>query len=402
MDNHAARPLNAYMDLHARYPGLSDLKARARKRIPHFVFEYLDSGTGSEATTRRNREKLDEVLFMPSILHGPQSPDLSVNLVGKVLPLPFGIAPVGLSGLMWPNAEYLLAQEAARAGIPYGLSTVASQTPEHVAPVLGEHGWFQLYPPKDAGIRRDMLKRVKDAGFSAVAMTVDVPVASRRERQTRSGLTHPPRMTPRILAQIAQRPNWALNLWRHGTPRMRFLDSYMQDNRSLPPTEHIGYLLRTSPDLSYVRAVREEWDGLFFLKGVLDPEQAKTLAEEGVDGLWVSNHAGRQFDGAPSTIEMLPALRAATDLPIIFDSGVEGGLDILRALALGADFVMMGRAWHFALTALGPAGPAHLTDMLTRDLIANLGQIGVERLSDLPRRLLPLPAGFARQPVSRA
>ncbi|WP_193555904.1 alpha-hydroxy acid oxidase [Marimonas lutisalis] len=380
------------MDLHAKYPALSDLKARAKRRIPHFVFEYLDSGTGTEATTRRNREKLDEVLFMPSILHGPQTPDLGVKLFEKDFPLPFGIAPVGLSGLMWPNAEYLLAEAAAKAGIPYCLSTVASQTPEHVAPVLGEHGWFQLYPPKDPGIRRDMLRRVKDAGFSAVAMTVDVPVASRRERQTRSGLTHPPRMTPRILAQIARRPNWAWNLWRNGTPRMRLLDSYMQDNRSLPPTEHIGYLLRTSPDYSYVRAVREEWDGLFFIKGVLDPEQAKTLEAEGVDGLWVSNHAGRQFDGSRSTIEMLPAIRAASNLPIIFDSGIEGGLDILRALALGADFVMMGRAWHYALAALGRDGPAHLLEMLTRDLVANLGQIGVERFADLPTRLVSKPA----------
>lgn len=379
------------MDLHSKYPGLADLKTRARKRIPHFVFEYLDSGTGSEATTRRNRTKLDEVLFMPSILHGPQTPDLSVKLFGTSFDHPFGIAPVGLSGLMWPDAERMLAQEAARANIPYCMSTVASQTPEHVAPVLGDHGWFQLYPPKSPEIRRDMLKRVKDAGFKAIAMTVDVPVASRRERQTRSGLTHPPRMTPRILAQVARRPVWAWNLMRHGTPRMRLLDSYMQDNRSLPPTEHIGYLLRTSPDLDYLRAVREEWDGLFFLKGVLDPEQAKTLEDEGLDGLWISNHAGRQFDGAPATIEMLPAIRAATRLPLIFDSGVEGGLDILRALALGADFVMLGRAWHYALAALGPRGPQHLTEMLSRDLIANLGQIGVETLSDLPSRLVARP-----------
>ena len=182
----------------------------------------------------------------------------------------------------------------------------------------------------------------------------------------------------------------------HGMPRLRTIETYMDNRKSLPPTEHIGYLLRTSPDLNYVRAVRDNWDGPLLLKGVMDPAQAKDLEKEGVDGIWLSNHAGRQFDGAPSTIEVLPAMRKATKLPIIFDSGVEGGLDILRALALGADFVMLGRAWHYALAALGAHGPDHLADMLRRDLEANMGQIGTERFADLPSRLEPLPDHFAR------
>jgi L-lactate dehydrogenase (cytochrome) len=339
---------------------------------------------------------LDQVRFMPAILRGPMTPDLGVNLFHTDFPYPFGIAPVGMSGLIWPNAEFLLADAAARLGIPYSLSTVAAQTPEHVAPVLGERGWFQLYPPKDLDILRDILKRAKHAGFKTIALTVDVPVASRRERQTRSGLTHPPRTTPRILWQVAQRPAWAWAMRPHGMPRLRTIETYMDNRKALPPTEHIGYLLRTSPDLDYVRAVRDIWDGPLMLKGVMDPTQAKTLEKEGINGIWLSNHAGRQFDGAPSTIEMLPAMRAATRLPIIFDSGVEGGLDILRALALGADFVMLGRAWHYALAALGAQGPDHLADMLRRDIEANLGQIGIEHFADLPTRLEPLPAHFAR------
>ncbi len=384
------------VDLHAKYPGFSDLKSRARRRIPHFVFEYLDSGTGSEATLRRNRQMLDQVRFMPQILRGPMTAALGVKLFGSELPLPFGIAPVGMSGLIWPNAEYLLANAAAHLDIPYCLSTVAAQTPEHVAPVLGNHGWFQLYPPKDPEILRDILKPAKTAGFKTVALTVDVPVASRRERQTRSGLTHPPRTTPRILWQIAQRPAWAMAMRPHGMPRLRTIESYIDDHGALPSTEHIGYLLRTSPDLDYVRAVRDLWDGPLLLKGVMNPAEAKGLENQGIDGIWLSNHAGRQFDGAPSTIEMLPAMRAATNLPIIFDSGVEGGLDILRALALGADFVMLGRAWHFALAALGARGPDHLADMLRRDLEANMGQIGIEHYADLSTRLDPLAAPFRR------
>lgn len=377
------------MDLNTKYPALSDLRRRAKRRIPHFVFEYLDSGTGEERTTARNAQMLDEVRFLPSVLHGPQTPQLATRLLGQDYALPFGIAPVGMSGLIWPDAERLLAKEAARSGLPYCLSTVAAQTPEHVAPHLGTGAWFQLYPPKDPAILADMLARARDAGFSALVLTLDVPVASRRERQTRSGLTQPPRLSPRLLAQIARRPAWALGQLKEPRPRMRTLDKYTQSMGHLPPTEHIGYLLRTSPNLDYLRAVRAGWGGKLIVKGVMDAAQLAGLAEEGVDALWVSNHAGRQFDAAPASIEVLPAIRAASDLPIIFDSGLRGGLDILRALALGADFVMLGRAWHYALGAFGARGAAHLTQILQKDMEANMGQIGAERLEALAARLVP-------------
>ncbi|PKP75343.1 MAG: alpha-hydroxy-acid oxidizing enzyme [Alphaproteobacteria bacterium HGW-Alphaproteobacteria-6] len=373
------------MDLFRHYPAISDLKARARRRMPHFVWEYLDSATGTEATQRRNRAALDRVLLRPSILHGEFAPDLSATLFGRSHPLPFGIAPVGMSGLFWPDAERILAAAAAEAGLPYGLSTVAAQTPEALAPHLGADGWFQIYPPRDPGIRADMLRRAKAAGFSALILTVDVPVASRRERQTRSGLTQPPRLTPRLLAQVLRCPAWALGTARHGMPRMRLMDSYADTSATTSSTAHVGYLLRTSPDWDYLRALRDAWEGPLIVKGVLNGDDAARLQDEGVDAIWVSNHAGRQFDAAPATIAALPAVRAATRLPVIFDSGIDGGLDILRAMALGADFVMMGRAWHYALAALGPAGPAHLVEMLKRDLLANMGQLGARRLGDLAR-----------------
>ena len=373
------------MDLHTRYPGLSDLRARARKRIPKFVWAYLDSGTGAEIAFSRNRSALDRIGLMPSILHGQFTPDLSIPLFGQKMPLPFGIAPLGMSGLMWPDAEGHLARAAARHGMPYSLSTVATQSPEDLAPHLGAHGWFQLYPPRDPDIRTDMLNRARDAGFTGLVLTVDVPVSSRRERQVRSGLTNPPRLTPRLLAQVALRPSWALGMARRGLPHMRTLDKYADTNtRKMPPTSHMGYMLRTSPDWDYLRWLRDAWHGPLIVKGVMRAEDASPLEAAGVDALWVSNHAGRQFDAVPASIDALPAIRAATDLPLIFDSGVEGGLDILRALSLGADFVMLGRAWHFALAALGPAGIDHLVDVLSQDLIANMGQLGAKDLSSLP------------------
>lgn len=378
------------MDLHSRYPALSDLKARARCRIPHFVWEYLDAATGLEAGARRNRAALDAVVMRPAALLGEVAPDLSCTFLGRDYPVPFGIAPLGMSGLIWPGAERALASHGAKAGIPYGISTVATVVPEAVADVVGDQGWFQMYPPKSAEIRDDMLARAKGAGFHTLVLTVDVPAASRRERQTRGGLVQPPKLTPRLMAQVARCPAWALGIRKTGMPRMRLMDSYAKDlaKGPLPSTAHVGYLLRAAPDWEYVDALRERWDGPLVLKGVCEPEVASRAEAVGVDAVWVSTHAGRQFDGAPGAADLLPEVRAATKLPVIFDSGVEGGLDVLRALALGADFVMMGRAWHYALGALGEAGPAHWHDILVKDMQSCMAQIGARRLSDLPGRLV--------------
>lgn len=376
------------MDLDQTYPAISDLRARAWRRVPHFVWEYLDSGTGTEATLRRNREGLDRVLFHPAILEGEFTADLSCSLMGRDYAAPFGIAPVGMSGVIWPDAERRLARFAGSAGLPYSLSTVASQTPEAVGPEAGGMGWFQLYPPRAPEVLEDMLARAWGAGFRTLVLTVDVPVASRRERQTRGGLTNPPRLTPRLLAQVLRHPAWAMGMLRTGMPRMRTLDRYADQTASLPLTAHVGYLIRTSPDWDYLARLRDQWRGKLVIKGVLDARLVARLEAAGVDALWVSNHAGRQFDGARASIDALPEIRAATRLPLIFDSGIEGGLDILRALALGADFVMLGRAWHYALAALGEAGPPHLRDLLIRDMTSCMGQIGARGLSDLPERLL--------------
>ena len=375
------------MSLHSRYPAIADLKTRARARIPHFVWEYLDSATGVEATQARNRVMLDQVLLNPSILHGEFEPDLSTTFLGKSHPLPIGIAPVGMSGLIWPGAEQMLARTAARANIPFTLSTVASQLPEDVGPHAGDHGWFQLYPPRDPEIRADILKRAKTAGLHTIVLTVDVPVASRRERQTRGGLTNPPKLTPRLAIQAAQCPAWLNGIRKTGMPRLRLMESYSENRSALPSNQHIGYLLRTSPDWDYFKSLREAWDGPLIVKGIGNPDDAARLTDEGADALWVSNHAGRQFDGGPATIETLPLIRAATTLPLIFDSGIEGGLDVLRALASGADFVMLGRAFHYGLAALGEVGAAHVLDILRQDMISNMGQLGTKTLKELPNRL---------------
>ena len=376
------------MDYHSKFPAVSDLKKRAQKRIPHFVWEYLDSGTGLENTRKRNRAKLDEVMFYPSVLHGDIKPNLKTTILNHEYGLPFGIAPVGMSGLIWPNAEKILAKTAAGSNIPYTLSTVASQSPEDLAPHIDKNAWFQLYPPRDAEILDDILKRVRDSGFTTLVLTVDVPDASRREKQIRGGLTHPPRLTGRLGLQAISKPVWLANTLRNGIPKMKLMQSYSNERKSLSSTAHIGYLLRTSPDINYLRNLRKKWKGNLVVKGVMRAEDARSLEQEGVNAIWVSNHAGRQFDGTYSSIEVLPKIRKVTKLPIIFDSGIEGGLDILRALSSGADFVMMGGAWHYSLGAMGTKGPNHLIDILTKDLIANMGQLGLQDLSDLKNKTI--------------
>jgi L-lactate dehydrogenase (cytochrome) len=377
------------MDLDQSYPSISDLRDRARQRIPRFVWDYLDSATGKEAALQRNRDKLDEILFDPAILSGEIEVNLSKSFLGRDYPLPFGIAPVGMSGMMWPEAEKHLAQLGRAENIPYGLSTVATQTPETIAPHCGDARWFQLYPPRDPEIRKNMLGRIKAAGFDTLVLTADVPVASRRERQRKGGMSVPPKLTPRILTQIALRPAWAMATMQHGLPRMRFIESYTGAASAATSTKHMGYLIRTSPDWDYLRWIRDAWDGPLIVKGVLVPEDAVRLREEGVDAAWVSNHAGRQFDAAPAPIEVLAAIRAAVgpDYPLVFDSGVSGGLDILRAIALGADFVMLGRAFHYGLAAFGPAGAAHVVHILREDLKSNLGQMGLAGYEGLAGRL---------------
>ncbi|OSP53696.1 alpha-hydroxy acid oxidase [Pseudoruegeria sp. SK021] len=381
------------MNMDSTHPSINDLKARAKTRLPGFVWEFLDSATGSEGTKTRNRAGLDQVCLRQAALVGEFTPDLGATLLGRSYALPVGIAPVGMSGLIWPGAEPMLAQVAATAGLPYTLSTVASRTPEDLSPHIGDQGWFQLYTPRDTGIRRDMLNRAKAAGFHTLVVTLDVPAASRRERQRRSGLQHPPKLTPRLFAQCMMRPDWSLRMLRNGMPRLKFMEEYQASIGNHGSTEHVGYQLRGSPDMAYLLDTMAEWDGPVIAKGVMRPDAAVQLRDAGVDAVWVSNHAGRQLDGSPASIEVLPEIRAAVgpDYPLLFDSGVESGLDVLRAIALGADFVMLGRAFHYGLAAFGSAGAAHVLHILSEDITSSMIQIGARRLSEVSAALWPGP-----------
>jgi L-lactate dehydrogenase (cytochrome) len=369
------------MTLEARYPTLSDLRRGARRRIPAYLWDYLEGGAGNEAALVRARAALDAVCLMPGVLAGTPAPDLTTPLLGRDWSRPFGIAPVGMSGAIWPDAEATLARLAAREDIPFALSGVAAATPEEVGHLTGGAGWFQLYTPSDPAIRRDILARAKAAGFGTMVMTLDAPVLSRRPREIRQQLKSPMRLTPRIVLQSALRPTWAMGMIGRPRPRPRLFDKYAEGVRQVAGDKHIGITLRCAPDWAYLEALRAEWDGPLVIKGLLDPAPVARLIDIGADAIWVSAHGGRQFEAAPAPLAALPSIRQAAgpDFPLLIDGGVQSGTDILRALALGADFVMLGRAFHHGLGAAGAAGAAHVVHVLTEELRADMAQLGIDR-----------------------
>lgn len=378
------------MALGTTHPSIEDLERRARRRIPHFAWEYLASGTGNDLAMADNRSALDRVQLVQRVMRGDFDLDLSTEILGQRFDLPFGIAPVGFSGLIWPGAEGMLAELGAARNIPTCLSTVATQTPEFFGPKAGKNGWFQLYVPRDKGVLKDMLGRARDAGFSTLVVSVDVPVGSRRERQKRAGVSVPPKLTARILSQIALCPSWALGILKHGQPRFRTLEKYVDGYGAQDITAHIGHALRTNPDWSWMEDFRAFWDGPIVIKGINNVEDAELAQSHGADAIWVSNHGGRQMDAAAPAIGELPKIRAALgpDTTLFFDSGVRSGLDIARALALGADYVFVGRPIYFGLGAFGARGAAHAIDMLHEDLENVMQQCGITSLASLPEHLI--------------
>ena len=371
-----------------RYPSIEDLRRRAKERIPYFAWEYIDSGTGADECVRRNRAALESITLVPQFMKGAFEPQLTTRLFNIDYAVPFGISPVGLTALMWPRAERILARAAAVYRFPYTLSTAATEAPETIGPLADGMGWFQLYPPRRADIRRDLIHRARDAGFTTMLVTADVPIASRRERQVRAGVVVPPKITPRMLYRCMVRPAWSIATLVAGSPRFRGLEKYINGSDMRDMLTFIGQELGGSLDWDYLDAVRQEWDGPLVLKGILTSAEAERAVALGFDGIMVSNHGGRQFDGAPAAIDALPAIAHAVGgrTKVLFDSGVRGGLDIARALALGADFILLGRAFMYGVAALGRRGGDHVADLLKADLINNMIQLGCTTTAELRER----------------
>ena len=371
-----------------RYQTVDDLRRRAKRRTPRFAWEYLDSGEGDERARDRNAESLQRVLLTPRFLKGKLEPDLSAELFGVRYSLPVGIAPMGLTGLMWPGADGALAKTAAHRTIPLVASTVNTADVSVLGPQAEGMGWFQLYPPREADVREDLLDRAHRAGFSVLVVTADVPARARRERQTRERVSMPPRITARHVTQAALRPSWTFGLLRNGLPRFHTLERYVDRATLRQLAGFVGASLGGTLSWDYLAETCELWPGPVVVKGILHPDDAARCVDTGADAVVVSNHGGRQLDAAPAAIEALGpvAERIGGRVPVLFDGGIRSGLDIARALALGADFTFSARSFMYGLCALGSGGAEFVASMFEQQLTSVMHQLGCERLAELRDR----------------
>ncbi|MEP7130171.1 MAG: L-lactate dehydrogenase [Sphingomicrobium sp.] len=371
---------------------VSDYRALAKARLPHFLFEYLDGGSYDEVTLARNVDDLRAVALRQRVLRDVSVIDLSTELFGQRWAMPIGLGPVGLSGLYARRGEVQAVRAAAAANVPFSLSTLSACSIGEVAKGSESPFWFQLYIVKDRGFVRDMIARAKDAGCGTLLLTVDLAVPGTRYRDYRAGLSGSLRGPGSRLLQALRRPDWAWDVVVHGRPlTMGNLEPLLGSRAML--ADLMGWVGRNfdaSVTWKDVEWVREQWPGQLVIKGILDPDDAREAAAHGVDGVVVSNHGGRQLDGVSSTARALPAVAEAVAgrLPVLVDGGVRSGLDVVRMLALGADFVLMGRAWAYALAACGEAGVAHVLELIDAEMRVAMALTGCTNIAEINAHIL--------------
>lgn len=355
----------------------ADFENAARRQLPRFVFDFVAGGSGHECALRNNQAAFETVKFAPRVLSGTTTPSTTVTIFGKPYAAPIGIAPIGMLGLVRDGAETLLAHAASAHNIPMILSTAATQTIEDIAKVAGDHFWFQYYPTQSHSLNDSLIERVRAVGCQTLMLTVDTPVPGRRLRDMRNGLQIPPRLSPKTISQLITRPRWALARAVAGKPKLANLEGTEGENRrSFADTMK----LLSAPSMTWddVAKLRENWTGNLIVKGLLHPEDVLRCVQLGVDGVVLSNHGGRQLDSAVAPVDMLYGCRsvAGNGLTIIVDGGVRSGEDVAKCLALGADFVLLGRPFVYA-AAIGEKHISPLIDLLVSELVNTLSLAGV-------------------------
>ncbi|MCF2900026.1 MULTISPECIES: alpha-hydroxy acid oxidase [unclassified Pseudoalteromonas] len=374
-----------------KYPDISDLKKKAKQRIPRFAFDYLEGGCMEERSVQRNRDEINAVQLRSTLLKPFSGSDQSVELFGHTYSAPFGIAPVGLQGLMWPKAPEILAKAAAEKNIPYVLSTVSSSSLERIAEVSEGHAWFQLYNPTDESIRKDLLSRIKAAHYPVLVVTVDVPTFGYRPRDIRNGLAMPPKMTLSNIMQMLSRPRWFYETSLAGKPEMQTLKPYMP--KDMPTDELAAFMNKTvmgRVDIEGLKPIRDMWQGPLVIKGLISEQDVKSAIELGADAVVISNHGGRQLDAGESPVKPLQTIASkySKDIKIFMDSGLRSGTNIVSALASGADFTFLGRPFVYGVGALGDKGGIHTINALMMQVTQIMNQLGCEKVTDLPSFLV--------------
>jgi L-lactate dehydrogenase (cytochrome) len=371
-----------------------DYRELARRRLPHFLFEYIDGGSYAEVTLRRNVADLEAVALRQRVLNDVSALDLRTTLFGQDLALPVALAPIGLAGMNARRGEVQAARAAEAAGIPFCLSTVSACPLDEVARGVTKPFWFQLYMIRDRAFMRDLLAQARELDCSALVFTVDMPVPGSRYRDYRSGLAGAAGAAGalRRMWQAVKRPAWAWDVGVHGRPHsLGNVAPVLGENTGL---EDFFAWMRNNfdPTISWkdLEFIRNEWTGPLIIKGILDPEDAREAVKLGADGVIVSNHGGRQLDGVPSTAAALPAIAEAAgeSLAVLADGGVRSGLDVVRMLALGAKGVLLGRAWAYALAGGGQAGVTHMLQLLEAEMRVAMALTGATSIDRIGRDIL--------------
>ena len=372
-------------------PCIEDLRARARRNVPKMFFDYADAGSYSEETLRANRSDMERIKLRQRVLVNVDERSTATTILGESVPVPLALGPIGLGGMMHGDGEILACRAAQDAGIPYTLSTMSINSIEDVAAAVKKPFWFQLYVMRDRGFIKELIQRAAAAKCSALMLTVDLQVLGQRHNDVRNGLTVPPELKLKNIIDIATKPAWAFSILMGRRHTFGNLAGHVKD------TTNINSLAawtanQFDPTLSWkdVEWVKSLWPGKLILKGILDVDDAKIAVTTGADAISVSNHGGRQLDGAPSAISALPRVADAvgSEIEVMFDSGIRTGADMMRALALGARSCIVGRPYIYGLGAGGQAGVARAIEILHKELDVTMALCGVKSIADINRDVI--------------
>ena len=356
----------------------SDARKFAKRRLPRIIFDFIDGSAGEERACALNVEMIETLRMMPRFLVNVENRNHQKILFDQTWNLPFGIAPMGMCDLTWPGADAMLARAAQQYGIPLVLSTMASSSIETTAERAGEHAWFQLYVGQSEEVAYHLVERAETVGYTHLILTVDVPSIGSRPREERNGFQSPFRIGPRQFLDFALHPQWSLTTLKTGLPKLANVN--VPGGKQFKRNEARGLV-----DWDFLARLRERWPGKLIVKGVLDCEDSVRIRDAGADAVCVSNHGGRQLDSVPAAIQMLPQIRAAvgSDYPLLFDSGVRNGEGVIKALALGADFVLIGRPFLYAMAADGHSGLQQLIELFRSQIDISLAQLGCRDINDI-------------------
>ncbi|MCA0957655.1 alpha-hydroxy-acid oxidizing protein [Muricauda ruestringensis] len=383
--------MNLVAQIDSRYPSTQDLRLRSKEKVPGFAFEYLDGGCNEDINIVRNTREIRDVKLQPRYLRNYGESSMKTSLFGIEYDAPFGISPVGLQGLMWPNSPEILAKAAFEHNVPFILSTVTTMSIERASELTEGKAWFQLYNPVDDLVRNDIIGRAESAGCPVLVLLCDVPTFGYRPRDIKNGLALPPKMSIKNILQILGKPEWAFKTLRYGQPTFETLKPYTPEGLSL---KQLGLFMDKTfsgkLNREKIMPIRDQWKGKLVLKGVASEEDTKDAIDMGFDGIIVSNHGGRQLDAAESTIAPLGRIaeKYKDQLTIMMDSGIQSGPDIARSLASGADFTFMGRSFMYSVGALGNKGGNHAIAMFKRQLGQVMDQLCCKKIEDLPNHLI--------------